>query len=393
MSIALVNPFWYTPPPSFITRTYYDAGYTTAPTVITTTQTTHKTISTTETAGDEYAFFYQAILDHSGTTLDAIAILNESPTERQRFNLEAQDATDQFSIGGAYAYAGGTNRTITLDSDEEDAATNEIENYALCALKLVANDGFGHSAAQSDSTSTTYATKTSVSVPGTSSGGANGIIIASASILQSAAAVAKVRVFNQLATLTGSEISGTFYAQDTTNWTPYWFFQRYVAPSATRTLSIDFGRVGATGTASIRQASIVFLREDEFENVYYEEQLTTQTTTSTTAWGGVALGYTFTVANPTHKHLLLGYAWHGSSSTTRSSNIRLFNTTDSVDYSGASIREANISTERYPVFVAQIVTFGSSSQTIQWQHYISGGTGTSTVDDCGVAIFDLGTSV
>lgn len=384
MSIALLNPFWYASPPTGITRTYYDAGYTTAATAINTTEATHKTISTTETAGDEYAFFWQAILDHSGVAEDAIAILDESPTERQRFNLESQDATDQHSVGGAYAYAGGTNRTFTLNSIEEAAATNEIENYSLCGLKLVASDEFGHSAGQTDSTSTTYATKTSVTV-----GAGTWLIIASASILQSAAGVSKVRLFDGTNTL--AEQSGNFYAQDVTNWIPFWIVER-VTTTGTTTYSLQNGRVGATGTASIRQATVVALDLSQFENEYYAEQRTNQTTTSTTAWAGTGLSNAFTFANPSNKHLLLGCAWIQSSATNRSTNARLFNVTSSTDYVGAHIREANATTERYPTFVAQIVTFANATETIEWEHYMSAA-GTSTIGEMAIAILDLGTTV
>lgn len=383
MSLTLLNPFWYTPVTT-ITRTYYDAGYTTAATAVTTTQTSHKTISTTETAGDEYAFFWQALFAHIATNADVIGILFESPTERQRYNFEAQDATDIFSMGGAYAYAGGTNRTITLDSDEESAQTNDIRNYSLCALKLSASDKFGHSAGQTDSTSTTYATKTSVTV-----GAGTWLIIASASVLQSAALISKVRLFDGTNTL--AEQSGNFFAQDVTNWIPFWIIER-VTTTGTTTFSLQNG-VAATGTSSIRQATVIALDLSQFENEYFAEQRTNQTTTSITAWGGVGLSNTFTIANPSNKHLLLGCAWTQSSATNRSTNARMFNTTSSTNYTGAHVREANAITERYPTFVAQVVTFDGASQTIEWQHYLTQGTGTSTMGEIAIAILDLGTTV
>lgn len=384
MSIALLNPFILVAP-IVKTRVYYDAGFTAAATSITTTQTSHKSISTTEAANDEYAFFYQAILNHDGTASDVISLLFESPTQRQAYNLESQDATDQHNVGGAYAYLGGTNRTITLDSDEETAATNEIQDYALCALKLVTNDAFQHSAGQTDSVTSTYATKASVTV-----GAGTWIIIASASCLQSAAGVSKVRVFD--GTTAYGEESGTFFAQDTTNWTPYWFVRR-ITTTATTTFSLQNARVAATGTASIREATIIALDTSEFENVYYAEQLTDQTTTTTTAFGGTGLTNTFTIANPSNKHLLLASAYVGSSATNRSTQSRLFNVTSSTSYSGTHLREANATAERYPGFACQIVTFSGASQTIEWKHNIAGGAGTSTIGEMSIVILDLGTAV
>ena len=198
-----------------------------------------------------------------------------------------------------------------------------------------------------------------------------------------------MRVFD--GTTAYGEESGTFYAQDTTNWSPYWLVKQ-VTTTTTTTFSLQNARVGGTGTASIRQATIIALDVSEFENVYYAEQFTDQTTTSTTAWAGIGLSNAFSIANPSNKHLLLGCAYTGSSATNRSTVSRLFNTTSSADYVGEHRREANATTERYPTFVAQVVTFGASSETIEWQHYISAG-GTSTIGDMAIAILDLGTPV
>lgn len=385
MSIALLNPFWYTPPVTGFVRTFFDSGVTTTPVEVTTTQTSRASITTTETTGDRFATFWQSINQNNSVAADQIALLFESPTERQRFNLESQDATDQHSMGGAYAYTGGTARTFTLDSLEEAAgAGNEIQDYGLCALKLVTEDDFQHSSGQTDSTSTTYATKASVTV-----GAGDWLIIASASILQSAAGVSKIRVFNGTTAL--AEQSGTFYAQDTTNWIPFNFVEKVTTAGST-TFSLQNARVGATGTASIRQATIIAIDLSKFDNTYYAEQRTAQTTTSTVAFGGTGLTNTFTIANPSNKHLLIGNAICGISATNRSTQARLFNTTSSESYSGTSLREANATTERYDIFVGRIVTFASASQTIEWEHNSQGGAGTSTIAEMAIAILDLGTT-
>lgn len=392
MSIALLNPFILETPIAGFVRTIFDSGVTTAPTEISTTQTAHASISTTESSGDRFAVFWQSIIQHNSTAADAIAILFESPTEIQRYNVESQDVTDQFSLGGAYAYSGGSARTLSVDSDEETSgAGNEIQDYGLCALKLeplttisgtvVSGDAFNHSAAQSDSTSTTYATKASINL-----GAGDWLIVASASLAQSAAGVTKVRVFDGTTALT--EQSGTLYAQDTTGWIPFNFVGK-VSPTTSTTYSLQNARVGATGTARIRQATILALDLSKFDNNYYAEQLTAQTTTTTTAFGGTGLSSTFTIANPSNYHLVIGTAICGSSATNRSTRARLFNTTDSTTYSGETRREANATAERYDIFSARIVTFNAASQTIAWQHSISA-PGTSTIDEMAIAVLDLG---
>lgn len=376
MSIAVINPFVLKP----IVRTFFDAGYTATASATTATQTSYKTITTTETAGRDYAIFWHALMANGATNADAIGLLFESPNTRQRFNMELQDATDVHSMGGAYAYAGGTAKTFTLDGLEEANITNNIQNYSLSGLELTTADQENYSGGQSDSTSTTYATKASVTItqPG------DYLIIASASLLQSAADVTKCRVFDGT-TAYGESIS--IFAQDTSNWVPYWHARRLTLTN--QTISLQYG-INATGTASIREATVIALKLSGFRNSYYAEQMTEQTTTTTTAFGATGLTNTFTIANPSNKHLLIACAELRHSATNSSVVARLFNTSTSVDYAGTHRREANVNTEYYPFVVARIVTFTQASNTIAWQFNVTGGTG--RMRNMSIALLDLGTT-
>lgn len=379
MSIYLINPYIF--PAPTITRTFFDAGYTAAASATTTAQTTYKTLNTTETSGKSYAIFWHAILANQSTASDAIALLFESPTTHQRFNMESQDATDQHSVGGAYSYAGGTNKTFTLDALEETNITNDIENYSLSGLELDASDLQNYSAGQSDRNSTPYLAKASVTItePG------DYLIIASASLLQSAAGVTKVRVFD--GTTAYGEQSGTIYSQDVSNWIPYWHVRKLTLTN--QTISLDWARVGATGTASIRQASIIALKLDKFENNYYAEQMTEQTTTTTTVFGAIGLSSNFSVANPSNKHLLIAAADLRHGATNSSVLARLFNASTSVDYAGTHFREPNATTEYMPTVVCRIVDLTQATNDIEWQFYVEGNTGRIT--NMAIALLDLGT--
>lgn len=379
MSIFLINPFVLTPITTIV-RTFFDAGYTVASSATTVTQTTYKTLNTTEVSGKNYAIFWHAILANQSTASDAIALLFESPTTRQRFNMESQDATDQLSVGGAYSYVGGTNKTFTLDALEEATITNDIENYSLSGLELDDSDLQNYDGGQTDSTSTTYATKASVTItePG------DYLIIASASLLQSAAAVTKCRVFDGT---TAYGETTAIYAQDVSNWVPYWHVRKLTLTN--QTISLQIGRVAATGTASIREASVIALKLDKFENNYYAEQMTEQTTTTTTAFGAIGLSSNFSVTNPSNKHLLIaaGELRHGA--TNSSVLARLFNASTSVDYAGTHFREANATTEYMPTVVCRIVDFTQATNDIEWQFYVEGNTG--RIRNMAIALLDLGT--
>ncbi len=367
-------------PPQVITRIFFNGGFSATAIALGTANTTANTVSTTETSGKNYAAFWQALLDNDSTAADARARLEET-TVRQEFNLESQDATDQHSVGGLFTYAGGSNKTFSLTAQEESAITSEIQDYSTMVLELKDFDKANTSAASTTTTSATNQVKSRVTI--TSPG--DYLIIGSASLSTSAITGAQtVRITDGTSDY---GILPDIYAQDTTNYVPYWHVQRLIGLT-NENIDLEFASDG-TRTLDIRQASLLALNLADFENVYYAEQQTEQTTTTTTAWNGTGLTNTFNIVNTGNYHILLASAMISASATNRTVRARLFNTSTSVDYSGEHTREPNDTAEFYPTVVSRIVTFTQASNTIEWEFYISG-VGTAQIKNMSITILDTG---
>lgn len=363
MSIFLVNPFLLTP--ISFARTYFSSGYNNARTTTTsTTFQTRTTLNTTETAGD-YAAFWMGTVDHASTTADGRAQLVETSV-RQLSNIEPQDATDIMGMGGMYTYTGGTNKTFTIQYSGESTSTTGIAGTELNVLKLHPSDKWAHNSG------TTAATANAVSVTITEPG--DYIVIGSGML----SGGGNAGLFD--GTTTYGAV-GVAMNQDATSWSPFWHIER-LNGLTNQTLSVR------VTTGSIRTSSILALRVDKFANVYYAEQPTQQSSTATAVTD--AFTQTFTIANPSNRHLILACAQLNPSSTTISGGCYFRNTTTATIYNGTHNRESNAATEYYPTVVERVVTFTGASNTFAWS-YFSETAGTAIrIRNMAMVILDLG---
>jgi hypothetical protein len=374
MSIFLINPF-VLQVKQFLTRTLFRGGYEAGRTTRTSTAfASIKSLNTIEPAGTNYAAFWQIIHDYAATNSDSRVQLFETSV-RQLQNMEPQDATDAFAGGGMYAYAGGTNKTFQIQTSSEATVVQGYAGYALNVLQLDASDKFQNNLAVASTTGTTFLTRASVTItePG------DYLIIGSCELLTDNA---DARIFDGT---TAYGVLADGYGQDATNYTPYFHMVRLTLTN--QTISLQYRSNDGT-TMSIRGASILALKLDKFENVYYAEQPTQQSTTSiafTTAFSN-----TFTIANPGNYHLILGSAMLNTSSTTVSGGCKLSNISRGIDYNIVHFREMNATTEFYPTIVARAGSFVDSSVEIGWR-FISETTAVTTrLSNMAIAILDTG---
>jgi hypothetical protein len=138
------------------------------------------------------------------------------------------------------------------------------------------------------------------------------------------------------------------------------------------------------------QASILALDTSRFQNVYYAENTGSFSTTSTTMVD--AFSTTFTIANPSNKHILLASAMLSGSSTASSFACKLRNTTTSTDYTVEHLREPNATTEELPTVVARTVTFSGASNAIAWQLDVETGGTTGHLKNMMIVLLDTGTT-
>jgi hypothetical protein len=323
-------------------------------------------------------------MDTDDTAVDARMRLtgSNSTTVIQLNNMEPQDTTDRMSVGGMLPYSSSTAVTWSIQrSVEDNGADMGFAGYGLSSLRLESTDLYNSSSAASNTTSTTYTTKTGVTVPA-----GTYIIVGSAAIgSNNTAGNPRFRIND------GTNSYGEMldvYLQDATGRSPFWYvFRRTVASSTTFDLQF---RGDGTNQGIMQEASILALDTSKFNNVYYSESIAPVSTTSTTLVN--AFSITFNIANPSNKHLLLASAYLSGSSTASSFDCKLRNTTEAIDYCALHRREPNATSEELPTVVSRIITFSGASNTLAWQFNVETGGTTGYLSDMTIVLLDLGTT-
>jgi hypothetical protein len=381
MSSFLLNPYIYSV--GGITRIFYESPYTASRSTTTSTAPINVSrISGVNSGFRGLAVFYQGTTDINATNNDVRLNLISGSTTVIGLNMEPQDTTDRFSMGGGYFDLSETNTTFSSSfSPEASSLTAGYAGYSLVALQLTASDSGSHSAGTTAYRNTAYATKTSVPVPA-----GTYIIIGSAVVNPvDAGVVGRVRMFD--GTTTYGEMFDV-YEQDISNWSPYWHvFRRTIAGTTTFSLQ---ARSDGNNDIEVRQASVIALNTAQFSNVYYQEKTGSFSTTSTTYT--TAMTASFTIANPSNKHLLLAAAMLSGSSNASSFACKLRNTTTLTDYAPEHLREPNSTAEKYPTVVCRIVTFSGASNSIDWEFKVETAGSRAHIKDMTVAVLDLGTT-
>jgi hypothetical protein len=366
------------------TRTFYEYPY--VATRSTYEETAYQTIASMSvgTATTTNAIFWMGTGDIDDTTFDVRMRLtgSASTTAIQLNNMEPQDTTDRMSMGGMFPYTSSVSRNWAIQQSEEDnGATSGYSGYAMAGLGLTSADYFASSSAASNTTSTTYQTKTSIVVPA-----GTYIIVGSAAIgSNNTAGNPRFRIFD------GTNSYGEMldvYLQDVNGRSPFWYTFR-VTVAATTTFSLQF-RGDGTNQGIMQEASILALNTANFANNYYGASATPVSTTNTAYTN--AFSTTFTINNPSNKHLLLASAYLSGSSTASSFRCKLRNTTTSTDYTVEHIREPNATSEEFPTVVARMVTFSGASNTVAWQFNVETGGTTGYLGDMTIILLDMGTT-
>lgn len=387
MSTFLLNPYTYVTAAtsSFIVRSFYEFPYTASRSTTTSNAAINlSTLSNVSSGSRGLAMFYMATTDLSNETFDVRLNLVSSSTTVIGLNMEPQDATDRLSMGGAYfklAEASASGIYSSSFSAETSSFTAGYAGYTLVGLQLTASDSGSLNATEIRYRDPGFATQTSVPLAA-----GTYIIVGSAAVNAGNTTVnAQVRMFDGT---TAYGLMDDIYAQDTTNYFPYWHvFRRTIASPTVFSLQ---GQSINGDDMFIRQASIVALNTSQFSNVYYAERTGSVSITSTTYVN--AMSASFTIANPSNKHLLLAAAMISGSTTTDSFACKLVNNTTAVDYIPEHLREPNAVTETYSTVVSRIVTFTQASNEIAWQADIETGGTTLRIKEMTIAILDLGTT-
>ena len=398
MSSFLLNSYWFTAAgptttttttttttvaPSGIVRTYYESAYVATRT--TRTGTNYINVASMSVAGaanTRTATFWMATGDINDTTFDVRLRLSSSLAIPQLNNMEPQDTTDRMSMGGLFPYSSSTTTLWAIQHSEEDGGTTSgYSGRAMVGLLLTGSDAYNSASAAANTTSTTYATYTSVAVPA-----GTYIVVGSAAIgSNNTAGNPRFRIFD--GTNTFGEMLDV-YMQDANGRSPYWHVFRRTT-TGTTTFSLQY-RGDGTNQGIMLQGSILALDTSKFANVYYAENTGSFSTTSTSYVN--AFSTTFTIANPSNKHILLASAMLSGSATNSSFACKLVNTTTATDYTVENLREPNATSEELPTVVARTVTFSGASNTIAWQLDVETAATTGHLKNMMIVLLDTGTT-
>lgn len=343
------------------------------------------------TAGRNYIALWQATVDGLSTTSDVqINAGVDLVGTLVQYNLEPQDTADTYSIGGIYGFAGdGNGLSPYLEYGSESSTEIGIQSVQLMTLRLENNDTFTNSASTSTTTSATYQTKCSLTIPKTGFY----LIIGSAAVNTATASstIPKVRIFD--GTTAYNEITNG-YQKDTTNYIPYASSTTLNLTQGT-TISLQYASNG-TNTVNIRQACIACIyigtstsAATNMLNYYYAESAATSTTTNTAFQSKTSA--THTIANPSNLHLLIGSAQVSMNNNTFSSYTELINTSTSVDYNTVDwVIEPPAVDAYYTLFCVRLITFTQASNTIEWRYRSENSAATAAIKGAHYALIDLG---
>ena len=381
MSGFLLNPYWFAS--SIPARTFFESPYVATRTVRQGTNYINvASMSVAGAANTRGAVFWMATGDISDNRFDVRLRLSSSLAIPQLNNMEPKDTTDRMSMGGLFPYSSSTATTWSIQHSEEDGITDSgYSGLAMVGLLLTGSDLYNSASAAANTTSTTYATYTSVAVPA-----GTYIVVGSAAVgSNNTGADPRFRIND--GTNTFGEILDS-YNQDANGRSPYWHVFRRTT-TGTTTFSLQY-RGDGTNEGIMLQGSILALDTSRFQNVYYAENTGSFSTGSTTYVN--AFTASFTIANPTNKHILLASAMLSGSSISDSFACKLRNNTAAVDYSVENLREPNATSEELPTVVARTVTFAGATNEIAWQLDCENAATTGHLKNMMIVLLDLGTT-
>jgi len=153
--------------------------------------------------------------------------------------------------------------------------TTKIKDARLLLLKADAADQWAASDGQSSTSLTTYQTKTTLTFSPANEG--DYLLIATATVATDANISAmRVRLNHVGGTIYGDK---TYWSKDDYDNQPYTLMERLTLPASAQTFSLQY-RSNSGTLCYIRDARILALRLDAFDNVYFASNHASQTTTN-----------------------------------------------------------------------------------------------------------------
>ncbi|CAB4192672.1 hypothetical protein UFOVP1244_60 [uncultured Caudovirales phage] len=310
-----------------MSRIYWEAHDFTRTTTTNTTFTAVKvSLAFLPNASKNYVIFWSCLLDIVTSTVGAKARLQNTTagTTTEATILTGWNSTTLNMQGGGMAIYTSPGSPVSQTFEIQYATTNAgtaagISEASIFIMELSASDVFAQSLGQTISTSSTYATKVTLTFTPATAG--DYFIIGHFTKTQGDDnSGGKAKLYDQVPNTYEISELGFWLAQDINS---YMNVARAVNISAAQTWKIDFARSSGTANAVIADATILALRMDGFANKYWAEDRSAETSTSTT-YVADAAAVTATPAAETHLLFATGYNSMSSSgiSTTAGNKVQ-----------------------------------------------------------------------
>lgn len=375
------------------TRQFYYAESTAESTDLDTTgvYADKTTLTFTPDASSTYYLIASWYMQQLTSTIRYVAgnlIESGTPTTYQEIIHDTHDTTGDYYAGGGLGIftegASPASRTFKIQvKGENNAVSEKIKNARLLAIKKHASDQHVEQTTRQTTVSTTYVDVSGTSLTFTPATTGDYIIIAMAQADVSTAS----RAMGILVNIDGVTYGETAPAvQDgALNKYPFFFVKKVNLSSASHTIKLQFKSDSAAVTLGLDKIRIIALRADTFDNVYYDEETTRATTTSTS--------YTDTSVSITQTpqaadHFILASGVIDSSSATQNMGMKLLEGASDI---GELYMEPKLTTSKYGFFAMYEKDFTAASTTWKLQ-YRAETSNTVGYDEAAIAVIQLESS-
>lgn len=344
-----------------------------------------------QTANGDIFLFWSALVKNSGTTDDTkVRLYNDSASVTlQEQNYESKDATDYIPVGGVIKVTSAATPAdidVSLEwANENTASDNAIKEARIIALKRESGDEYAEDLGLSTTSSTSYQTKVTASFTPGSAG--DYYILGSCSISNDSAFQGSISgIFD------GTNNLREGYAQlaDVTNYVAYRPLIKAASLSGSQNWSLRYRHSGGGGAVQIREACVVALRGDTFDDAQYGESTGISKTTSTSYQDKATVTFTPAAVD----YLVLGSSSLGHSTTNSSVLARLAKNVNGGGYAaladeGTQELTASDTTTLLPKRHDQSVVQTMAAQSTVFATQYHAEAGTSAISESAIAVLQL----
>ena len=349
------------------------------------------TVTFTPDASSDYYLFWSCLVICDSTSEDAYTRLYNSTdavvlAEQNQEHRTTSGTPYRASHGIAKYTSGGSPASTSFKiqyRSEVGGTSTRIKEARVLVVKAHADDEYAESLGADTTTSNSYV-DTACSLTFTPASQGDYLIFGSADAKTSSSGdVWYLKMVDSASADVGEMIGVT---RDATNFNPYTVMVKQNLTAASKTFKFQFHRTAA-GTITLQNQRILALRADAFDNVYYAEDRSRATTTSTSYVTDASL----TQTPEAKEHIIFNSAFVDNSTTSVSVISQFYEDSTGFGEFNHRANTGETSSGQRTLFVAYRKTLPASSITWTRQHKVVSGA-TSGIDEDAIAVLQSAAS-